>query len=45
MEAIFGVWDCTPDETRFIIKADFERVLGCSVYALLPGVVENTFGR
>lgn len=103
LEAIFGVWDCTPDEMRFIaetlaqlefddydrlilvcdslamaegfvlmekrmldvalryggvnehilakwretfrIKADFERVLDCSVYALLPGVVENTFGR
>jgi HD superfamily phosphohydrolase YqeK len=102
LEAIFGVWDCTPEELRFIeetlaqlefddydrlillcdslamaegfvlmekrmldvalryggvnehilakwretfrIKADFERVLGCSVYALLPGVVENTFG-
>ena len=102
LEAIFGVWDCTPEELRFIeetlarlefddydrlillcdsftmaegfvlvekrivdvalryggvnehvldkwretfrIKADFERVIGCPVYALLPGVVENTFG-
>ena len=28
----------------FDIKADFERRMGCSVYSLLPGVVENTFG-
>ena len=26
----------------FDIKADFERRMGCSVYSLLPGVVENT---
>ena len=102
LEAIFGAWDCTTEELRFIqdtlaqiefddydrlillcdslamaegfvlmekrmldvalryggvnehtldkwretfrIKADFERAIGCSVYALLPGVVENTFG-
>jgi HD superfamily phosphohydrolase YqeK len=102
LEAIFGAWDCTPDELRFIedtlariefddydrlillcdslamadgfvlmekrmldvalryggvnehtiakwretfrIKVGFEAVIGCSVYALLPGVVENTFG-
>jgi len=31
-------------QTTFAIKADFERRLGCSVYAVLPGVVENTFG-
>ena len=101
LEAIFGAWDCTPDELRFIkeylariefddydrlillcdslamadgfvlmekrmmdvalryggvnehtiakwretfrIKAGFEAVIGCSVYALLPGVVERTF--
>ena len=101
LEAIFGGWDCTPDELRFIedtlasiefddtdrlimlcdslamadgfvlmekrmldvalryggvnehtiakwretfrIKANFEAVIGCSVYALLPGVVESTF--
>jgi hypothetical protein len=101
LEAIFGAWDCTPEELRFIeealaqielddydrlillcdslamaegfvlmekrmldvalryggvnehvldkwretfrIKADFERAIGCPVYALLPGVVENTF--
>ena len=29
---------------KFVIKADFERRMGCSVYSLLPGVVENTFG-
>ena len=29
----------------FEIRADFERRMGCSVYGLLPGVVENTFGR
>ena len=28
----------------FRIKTSFEAVIGCSVYALLPGVVENTFG-
>jgi len=26
------------------IQRDFEQVLGCSIYSLLPGVVENTFG-
>jgi hypothetical protein len=31
-------------QTTFVIKADFERRMGCSVYSLLPGVVENTFG-
>lgn len=30
---------------KFEIRADFERRMGCSVYSLLPGVVENTFGR
>jgi len=30
--------------TKFGIKADFERRMECSVYSLLPGVVENTFG-
>lgn len=27
----------------FAIKADFELRMGCSIYSLLPGVVENTF--
>jgi hypothetical protein len=31
-------------QTTFGIKANFERRMGCSVYTLLPGVVENTFG-
>jgi hypothetical protein len=30
---------------KFEIRADFERRLGCSIYDLLPGVVENTFKR
>ncbi len=30
---------------KFEIRADFERRAGCSIYDLLPGVVENTFGR
>lgn len=29
----------------FGVRADFERRIGCSVYDLLPGVVENTFKR
>jgi hypothetical protein len=28
----------------FAIQAQFEKVIGCSIYTLLPGVVENTFG-
>jgi len=31
-------------QTTFAIKSDFEKRMGCSVYSLLPGVVENTFG-
>ena len=31
-------------QTTFRIKEDFERRMGCSVYSLLPGIVENTFG-
>lgn len=30
---------------KFEIRADFERRMGCTVYSVLPGVVENTFGR
>lgn len=26
------------------IRDDFEAAMGCSIYSLLPGVVENTFG-
>lgn len=28
---------------KFEIRDDFERRMGCTVYSLLPGVVENTF--
>ena len=31
-------------QATFDIKAAFERRMGCSVYSLLPGIVENTFG-
>ena len=31
-------------QATFGIKADFEKRMGRSVYGLLPGVVENTFG-
>jgi hypothetical protein len=31
-------------QATFGIKADFEERMGGSVYSLLPGVVENTFG-
>jgi hypothetical protein len=27
----------------FEVRADFERRMGCSLYDLLPGVIENTF--
>jgi hypothetical protein len=30
--------------TTFDIKTEFEQHMGCSVYSLLPGIVENTFG-
>ena len=29
----------------FNIQKEFEEVIGCSIYDLLPGVVENTFGK
>ena len=29
----------------FEVRASFERRMGCSVYDLLPGVIENTFKR
>ncbi len=31
-------------QARFRIKEHFEGIIGCSVYRLLPGVVETTFG-
>jgi hypothetical protein len=30
---------------KFEIRDDFERRMGCTVYSVLPGVIENTFGR
>lgn len=38
-DAILAKW-----RVKFDIKRDFERRMGCSIYSLLPGVVENTFG-
>jgi hypothetical protein len=32
-------------QLTFDIRADFEQRMGCSVYDLLPDVVENTFKR
>jgi hypothetical protein len=32
-------------EARFKIKAEFEAVIGTSIYAILPGVIEGTFGE
>jgi hypothetical protein len=42
----YGIHEHAPRkwQTKFHIKEDFERRMGCSVYSLLPGVVENTFG-
>ncbi|MCP4138769.1 MAG: HDOD domain-containing protein [Chloroflexi bacterium] len=31
-------------KTYIKIKEDFEKEISCSIYSLLPGVVENTFG-
>lgn len=31
-------------QATFAIQHDFERVIGRSIYSVLPGVVENTFG-
>jgi len=38
-EYVVPKWQAT-----FRLRDDFEAALGCSVYSLLPGVVENTFG-
>ncbi|PKO12828.1 MAG: phosphohydrolase [Chloroflexi bacterium HGW-Chloroflexi-10] len=42
----YGLYENSLHDWRSYIKThtDFESRLGCSVYALLPGVVENTFG-
>ena len=31
-------------KARFQIKADFEDAIGCSIYEVLPGVIQVTFG-
>jgi hypothetical protein len=31
-------------QATIAIKRAFEQTMGCSLYSLLPGVVENTFG-
>jgi hypothetical protein len=31
-------------EARFQIKAEFEAVIGASIYTILPGIIEGTFG-
>lgn len=42
----YGVHPATIDRWKKIleIKELFEKEIGCSVYSLLPGVVENSFG-
>jgi hypothetical protein len=42
----YGFNKFTLDKWRatYMIQADFEAVMGCSIYTLLPGVMENTFG-
>ena len=32
-------------EARFKIKAEFEAAIGASIYRILPGIVEGTFGE
>ena len=32
-------------EARFKIKAEIEAVIGQSIYRILPGIVEGTFGE
>ncbi len=41
-----GFNDFTLEKWRAFLQLqrDFEQTMGCSIYALLPGVVENTFG-
>lgn len=42
----YGFNEYTLEKWRgfFQIKDDFEKIIGQSIYSLLPGVVENTFG-
>ena len=41
----YGTHPSTVDRWKAVldIKAHFEKIMGCSVYELLPGVVENSF--
>lgn len=41
----YGMHPATIDrwKTVLAIKADFEKIMGCSIYDCLPGVVENSF--
>lgn len=41
----YGFNDFTLDKWRatYMIQAEFESAIGCSIYAILPGVMENTF--
>ena len=41
----YGVHPATIDRWKAVlaIKAHFEEIIGCSIYDLLPGVVENSF--
>lgn len=41
----YGVHTATIDRWKRIleIKEQFENQIGCSIYSLLPGIVENSF--
>ena len=41
----YGVHTATIDRWKkiFEIKEQFENQIGCSIYSLLPGIVENSF--
>lgn len=41
----YGMHPATIDRWKAVldIKAHFEEIIGCSIYSLLPGVVENSF--
>lgn len=41
----YGIHPATIDRWRAVlnIKAHFEKIMGCSIYEVLPGVVENSF--
>ena len=41
----YGTYPATVDRWKTVldIKAHFESMIGCSIYDLLPGVVENSF--